>query len=158
MLTLGAQMRFPSLLLAAFLFLGACGTSPHREGPAPSAGVCAVENETHLDISGLSNGVYGVVGNEVHREPIARFDQLFRVNEGREENGKPWIYFHLNDRAASNLRAFTATPEGKSIAVVFEGHLSSHHKVKAALTTSEMQLSCCDASACARWSALTPAR
>ncbi len=110
-----------------------------------------MDAETHLDVIGLANGIYGVVGDKIEREPMARFDQMKRVKEGREANGKPWIYVHLDAAGATRLRSFSEVPSDKSIAVVSQGHLSSHHKIRVPLTSNEFQLSCCDASACDRW-------
>ena len=144
--------RFCFALLLGLL-MSACHSTP-PPGPAPSAAACSLDAEIRLNVSGLANGIYGVVGDEVQREPLARFDQMKRVKEGQEASGKPWMYVRLEAEAASRLLAFTQAPENKSIAVVSDGRLSSHHKIRAPLTSNEFQLSCCDASACDRWRVL----
>jgi hypothetical protein len=66
-------------------------------------------------------------------------------------SGKRWIHLRLSDTDAAALGRFTAGLPPRGIAVVVDGRLACRHKVKAALTAPELQVSCCDARACAVW-------
>jgi preprotein translocase subunit SecD len=65
-------------------------------------------------------------------------------------SGKKWLELTVSDEGAKKLEAFTSAPEGRSVAMVSGGQVASHHKIREALKTSKVKISCCDARACER--------
>ena len=53
-------------------------------------------------------------------------------------------------------REFTASPHGKSVAVVVGGEVACRHKLRAQVLGPEVQVSCCNPLYCDQWNALLP--
>lgn len=142
----------PSLLALALVGgVGACTAGPE----APT---CALPDGRVFDIAGRGDGLYGVEGDRVGDTPLASFEGMVRTDDGVDaESGKPWIAVRLSPADAERLHAWSAEPEGKSIAVVADGALASRHKLRATLEGRDFQVSCCDPRACARWRTLLAA-
>ncbi|MEO7112067.1 MAG: hypothetical protein ABI183_16610 [Polyangiaceae bacterium] len=108
-----------------------------------------------LDAAGRTDGFYGVHGEQVDQQPLAHFEQMKLVSEGvDQESGKRWLQIRMTDAEASNVEKFTATPADRSLAVIVGGEVACRHKIRQAVTSSELQLSCCNPKACDRWRAL----
>jgi preprotein translocase subunit SecD len=106
-------------------------------------------------VYGRPNGLYGVVDASVGTSPLARFDRMQLRGEGVDrESGKRWLRVHFADEEAGNVRSFTATPHGRSLAVVVDGEVACHHKIRESVTGSDLQISCCNPHACDRWEVL----
>jgi preprotein translocase subunit SecD len=131
----------------------------HR-GEQASTTTCALGDDGGtLDVSGRADGLYGIVDDRAGAAPIARVDQMVRTGSGVEaQSGKRWIGVHLADEQARALVEFTANPQGRGIAVVVGGQVACRHKVRQAITSGDVQVSCCDPRACDRWEALLAAR
>jgi len=111
-----------------------------------------------LDVSGRADGLYGVVDDRVAVAPMAHFERMVRTGSGVDaRSGKRWIGVRLADDEARALRGFSATPEGRGMAVVVGGQLASTHKIRQTIESAELQVSCCDPRACDRWEALLAA-
>jgi hypothetical protein len=142
-----------ALLLLA---LGAC----HRSESTTSGESCSIEADGGvLDVSGRADGVYGVENDQLTAAPLVRFESISKTGQGVDAaSGKRWIAMHLGDADARALRGFTAgvtgVPPLKRIAVVAGGELASVHKVRTAITSPDLQLSCCNPNACDRWLAI----
>jgi hypothetical protein len=66
-------------------------------------------------------------------------------------SGKRWLHLHLSAEDATAIERFTSGPAPRRIAVVVDGRLAALHKVRGAVSSPEMQVSCCDERACDRW-------
>ncbi len=141
-------LRAIALLLALVVSLGGCSHSTAREG-------CALDDGTTLDVSGRPNGLFGIEGDRVGDAPLAHFERMEKTATGVDaSSGKRWIQIHLAPDEGRALASFTRAPGTRGIAVVVDGQLACRHKIRTALESNDLQLSCCDPSACARWDAL----
>jgi hypothetical protein len=145
-----ARLRHPlSSILAA-----ACLLACHHAPPTSS---CALSDGRVLDASGRADGFYGVVGERVGESPLARFEHMTKLSEGVDaRSGKRWIRFRLADEEALAAREFTASPQGKSVAVVIAGEVACQHKLRTQVQGPEVQVSCCNPLACDQWNELLP--
>lgn len=129
--------------------LASCDTAP-----APSA-ACTLPDGRVLDVAGRLDGIYGVEADVVGAAPLAHFDRSVRLEDGVDaESGKRWVKLRLAEGEADAFRAFTTQSSGRSIAVVVDGEVACQHKVRAAITSDEIQVSCCNPRACEKWQAL----
>ena len=137
-------------LAALLLVLLGC----HRA--EPSASTCALTADGGmLDVSGRADGLYGIVDDAVAATPIAHFERMVRTGAGVDPQcGKRWVGVRLAEEEARALKDFTATPEGRGMAVVVSGQVASRHKIRQSIESAELQVSCCDPKACDRWEAL----
>jgi preprotein translocase subunit SecD len=109
-----------------------------------------IEDAQAPSAQGLADGLYGVVGSALLREPLATIGQLALVATGKDEaSNKPWIQVSL--QSAEKLQSFTLAPEGQSVAIVLGERVASMHKVRTPLSGGTFQISCCDPEACERW-------
>ena len=150
---------FFAAIVGIALALGAC----RRSGEAtPSSGEsCTIETGDGgvLDVTGRADGVYGIEDDHLGATPLVRFENISKTGEGVDaKSGRRWLAMHLADADARTLRDFTAgvtgAPPLKRIAVVAGGELASVHKVRTTITSSDLQLSCCNPKACDRWNAI----
>jgi preprotein translocase subunit SecD len=147
------KTRWRAVIPLLLLLLGC-----HRA--EPSSATCALNDDGRpLDVSGRVDGLYGVVDDHAGATPLARFEHVTRTGGGVEaQSGKRWIGLHLAGDEAHALQEFTASPAGRGIAVVVGGEVACRHKVRQAITSADLQVSCCDARACDRWEALLASR
>lgn len=140
------------------LALGGCKKAdPSPSGASSSSGAsCGLgEDGGALDVAGRRDGVYGVRADRVDDAPLVHFEQTVKLGAGVDAaSGKRWIRMRLAADDARSVRDFTAAPApDKKIAVVAGGELASVHKIRQAITSEEVQLSCCNPRACDRWEA-----
>jgi hypothetical protein len=151
--------------IVACLALVAVGTSCHAastgaavassSASTTTSSSCALPDGRTLDVAGRADGIYGVVGDQVGAAPLAHIERAQRTSEGVDAtSGKRWIGVRLADDDARAVRDFTATPEGRGIAVVVGGEVACRHKIREPILSRDIQVSCCDARACDRWVAL----
>jgi hypothetical protein len=134
--------------------LAACASSPKAPPPAaPETTSCALDaNGPALDVAGHADGIYGVIDNKLEPTPLARFETMRLEESGAEpDSGKRWLHIQVGDADAPGLRSFTAGAPPRDIAVIVDGHLAARHRVKTALTSAQLQVSCCDPRACDAW-------
>jgi preprotein translocase subunit SecD len=138
-------------LVALSLLLLGC----RRAEPESSTTCARTDDGGVLDVSGRPDGLYGVVDDRVGATPMAHFDRMVRTGSGVDaRSGKRWVGVHLADDEARALMDFTATPEGRGMAVVVEGEVASKHKIRQRIESADVQVSCCNPSACDRWETL----
>jgi preprotein translocase subunit SecD len=127
-----------------------------RRAEPESTTTCArTDDGGVLDVSGRADGLYGVVADRVDATPIAHFDHMVRTGSGVDApSGKRWIGVRLAADDARALTDFTATPEGRGMAVIVNGEVASKHKIRQRIESADLQVSCCDPRACDRWEAL----
>jgi len=141
------------LLLLSFVVVGAPLVGCHQASAAGES--CTLADGTKLEVGGREDGLFGVVGTRVDDLPIAHFHRMQKLSNGVDpSSGKRWIRLRLDEAEGEALRRFTAGAGERSIAVVVAGELACHHKIRAALETNDLQVSCCDPRACDRWEAL----
>ncbi len=151
----GSQHVHGRILQVAALLLVLLGC--HRAEPTASTCALAADGGV-LDVSGRADGLYGVVEDRVAATPLAHLDRMVRTGSGVDaQSGKRWVGVRLPDDEARALKDFTATPDGRGMAVVVSGQIASRHKIRQSLESAEMQVSCCDPRACDRWEALLAA-
>jgi hypothetical protein len=122
---------------------------------AEAAPSCALPDGRVLDVSGRADGVYAVRGERVDREPLVSFSSMTLSETGVDaESGKRWLQVHIADAEGEALQRFTSETDDIAIAVVIDGGLASTHKIRAALTSNDVQMSCCNPAACERWLAM----
>jgi hypothetical protein len=118
----------------------------------PSPASCSIDSGPALEVTGRGDGIYGVVDGRVDRAPLATFDKIALNGTGVDNaSGKRWVGLHLADAEARAVGAFTSGPKPRGIAVVVDGVLASTHKVREAISSSDVQVSCCDPRACDHW-------
>lgn len=141
-----------------FLSLPTCHRSD-TSGAAASESCAITDDGGVLDVGKRTDGIYGVVDDRLGDEPLSRFDRLAKTGEGIDtQSGKRWIRIRLAHEETEALRRFTETPTNKRMAVVIGREIASTHKVKAAITSDELQVSCCNPRACDRWNAILDQR
>jgi hypothetical protein len=149
--------RLTLLLLVLTLVPGplGCREQPGTAGAAadPGGGAsCSVAPAVALAVAGRADGIYGVENLIVRPEPLVRFEEVTLTGSGVEATShKPWLHLRLAERGARAMALFTAAPAGRSIAVVVQGEVAAHHKIRQPITTSELQVSCCNPKGCERW-------
>jgi hypothetical protein len=145
---LARKSRSYRFVLAALLAM-MLGCQPARVAQ-PQGSSCSIDGVS-LDVSGREDGLYGVRDGQLEGAPIARLATMQLAGTGvNAEDGKRWLGLQLSEDDARRIEDFTRFPERLGIAVVAGGKLVSHHKVRQALTSPRVQVSCCDARACER--------
>lgn len=119
---------------------------------ASTDATCDVPDRVGLEAKGRSDGIYGVIGDEVEKTPLQHFEDLTLTSQGVDtESGKRWLRLHASGDDAHALADFTARTEGRSLAVVIGGEVACHHKIRAPVAGDDFQVSCCNPTACDRW-------
>jgi hypothetical protein len=141
--------------MTALLFAAlAAGCSRPSSMPAAPSEVswCAFEGEAPLDVAGRADGVYAIEDGHLAAR-LARFEGMIWEKSGVDApSGKRWVLLRLG-ADAENVERYTAGPALRKIAVVVGGRVAAQHKVRTAITSAEMQVSCCDSRACDAWEA-----
>jgi hypothetical protein len=142
-----------SLVAIAFILLGC---HPSADSPA----TCGLNDDGGaLDVSGRVDGLYGIVDGRVDRAPLAHFDRMARTGSGVGlKDGKKWVGLHMEGDEARAFQEFTASPPGRGVVGVVGGAVVFRHKIRVALTSGDVQVSCCNPQYCDRWETLVPVR
>ena len=143
--------RVLSVIVFALLAMLALGACKKIESSGTMCGFA--EDGGAIDAKGRPDGVYGVRDDQLGAAPLVTFDTMKKTGEGLDpSSGKRWIGVHLGDAEARAVRDFTSDPNGKKqMAIVSGGEIASIHKVKQAVTGTDVQVSCCNPIACDRW-------
>ena len=137
-----------TLTLAGVFALVACHNTS-------TSATCTADNGPTLDVTGRSDGIYGVVDDHVDNEPLVPASLMRLTETGVDsQSSKQWLRVAVPEETARPMLDFTQSPTGKSIAVVLNGELASRHKIRQPLTSGSIQVNCCDPKACERWKAL----
>ncbi len=121
------------------------------KAPPPEPAACSLGDGPALDVSGRADGIYGVENGSVAAQPLVPLAQVQLTDTGVDAaSGKRWLHLTLSDEGSKRVAEFTSHPEGRSVAVVAAGAVASHHKIREALLSPQVQVSCCDPSACER--------
>ena len=140
------------LVLALALMVAGC---KQETPPAPGESCSLNDDGRVVDVAGRPDGIYGLTSDVVPNAPLASVASVKKTGEGVEPSShKRWIGLHLSDEGARAIKDFTKDPAGKRMAVIAGGKLASVHKVREPIVSADMQVSCCDPTACDRWSAL----
>jgi hypothetical protein len=146
------RLAATALLLLPLLLLTEC-----RKEASPA--MCGVSDDgSAIDVAGRGDGLYGMIDGRVGEAPLARFERITRTGGGVGPEGKKWVGVHLDGDEARAVEAFTANPEGRRLVGVMGGAVVFQHKVRAALTSGDAQVSCCNPAYCERWEGILQRR